>query len=124
MEERKNRSCCIDEDSFALSVLIPVHSGPPHVAEVAMKSLVSQILDTDADCIVPMQIVIVDDRCVDGSIDEMLRTAASFAIETGISLYIRDRRNNHTESQIDMLTLTIDVLHQHRLESAMPCNRD
>lgn len=110
VEVGKNRSCCKDEDSFALSILIPVHSGPPNVAEVAMISLVSQILDTDADCIVPMQIVIVDDRCVDGSLDMMLKTAASFAAETGISLYIRDRRTNHTESQIDMHTLTIDVI--------------
>jgi glycosyltransferase involved in cell wall biosynthesis len=108
--EGKNRSCYKDGDSFALSVLIPVHIGPPNVAEVAMKSLLSQILDTDADCIVPMQIVIVGDRCVDGSIDEMLRTAASFSTETGISLYVRDRRDNHIESQIDMHTLTIDVI--------------
>lgn len=79
-----------DEVHFTLSILIPVHTGPPSAANLAMKSILHQTID--GACILPIQIVLVDDRCKDGSIDEMLETAKKFAQKYHQALEIKDQR--------------------------------
>jgi glycosyltransferase involved in cell wall biosynthesis len=98
------------ESSFALSVLIPVHAGPPSAAVIAMKSILHQTVE-DASCILPIQIVLVDDRCRDGSIDRMQETAQVFAREYQQSLEIRDRRhaNITTEGRANSF-IKIDIV--------------
>ena len=108
-----------DEDyPFALSVLFPVRNGPPSAASLAMTSILEE--GTHDSCILPMQVVLVDDRCEDGSIDEMLSAARIFETESGLGLgsdddpidvSIRDHRHNH-ECYLDLnptSSITIDV---------------
>ncbi len=79
-----------NEAPFALSVLIPIHTGPPSAAGLAMKSILHE---TQEDvCVLPIQIVLVDDRCIDGSIDQMLETAQIFAEENHQAIDIWDHR--------------------------------
>ena len=97
--------------SFTLSVLMPVHTGPPSHAVVAMQSILHQTI-RDSD-ILPIQIVLVDDRCTDGSIDEMRNTAQSFAKEHDQVLEIRDHRQtgNITERRCrTSIAIAIDIV--------------
>ena len=94
-----------------LSVLIPVHAGPSQAAVHAMRSIVMQPVDkyqqekrTRANAslvgdrlpwLSPLQIVIVDDRCTDGSIDAMLKEARKVADDYPfVSLTVEDTRRN------------------------------
>jgi glycosyltransferase involved in cell wall biosynthesis len=84
----------------ALSVLIPVHTGPSDAAVHAIRSIVMQPVeeyrgimhqyeelpgppphDTHPLTLSSMQIVIVDDRCVDGSINAMIEAIKEVASE-------------------------------------------
>ena len=105
-----------------LSVLIPVHNGPPEAASHAITSIIMQpfgeidralILNTDGTSdILPIQIVLVDDRCTDGSIDAMVNAAEILTSRLQISLHIRDLRadNETTCSHIQMLTSSVDIV--------------
>ena len=98
--------------SYALSVLIPVHVGPPLAAGTAMESILLQIMD-DSSALIPIQIVLVDDRCTDGSIDEMQNLARSFSRENNQSLNIRDHRKDAKSGilrQIINSSITIDIV--------------
>ncbi|EED92963.1 predicted protein [Thalassiosira pseudonana CCMP1335] len=83
-----------------LSVLIPVHKGPTDVASHSIISVMMQLIDElDSEdearhlLLSPMQIVIVDDRCDDGSIDAMTRSAKRLvSSRNDISLYVIDHR--------------------------------
>lgn len=102
-----------EETKPALSVLIPVHTGPAQAAAQAIRSIVLQPIeefrsalrrrkpssvpaaDTSVitSCLSPMQIVIVDDRCTDGSTDEMLETIRDIAAkEYFVNVSIHDYR--------------------------------
>lgn len=88
-----------EERQTALSVLIPVHTGPPKAAKHSIKSIIMQSIEefnydcrqrsstgdeglsSRALCLSPMQIVLVDDRCTDGSINAMLETVQTVASE-------------------------------------------
>eukprot|EP00550_Attheya_septentrionalis_P007360 CAMPEP_0198295136 /NCGR_PEP_ID=MMETSP1449-20131203/26029_1 /TAXON_ID=420275 /ORGANISM="Attheya septentrionalis, Strain CCMP2084" /LENGTH=764 /DNA_ID=CAMNT_0043995333 /DNA_START=83 /DNA_END=2374 /DNA_ORIENTATION=+ len=91
----------------SVSVLIPVHSGPPSAAEHALLSILMQPMeeylqhasDTHFNLLLsPMQVVLVDDRCADGSIDAML-AAANILSSTyaSLSLVISDHRSSHNK---------------------------
>ncbi|GFH59218.1 hypothetical protein CTEN210_15694 [Chaetoceros tenuissimus] len=85
--------------SFAVSVLIPVHVGPRKAAGLAMKSILEQTLEDGSDSILPLQVVIVDDRCEDGSISEMISTAKSTSKETRIRDFrSTDKQNTRKRS--------------------------
>lgn len=93
--------------SFAVSVLIPVHVGPREAAGLAMKSVLEQTLEDGSDSILPLQVVIVDDRCEDGSISEMISIAKSSTKE----IRIRDFRS--TDNLIEKKTsgnVCIDIV--------------
>eukprot|EP00978_Attheya_sp_CCMP212_P035166 scaffold151426_cov61-Attheya_sp.AAC.2 len=91
----------------SVSVLIPVHCGPPSAAEHALLSILMQpkeeylqhASDTHFDLLLsPMQVVLVDDRCKDGSIDAMLaaanRLSSTYAY---LSLVISDHRSSQNK---------------------------
>jgi len=101
----------------SISVLIPVRSGPPDAAAHAILSIILQPIEEyeSSQCLSrtmssapvikqknvelmlsPMQIVIVDDNCIDGSIDMMIKTAKQM-VKTrhpgnDIQLEVYDRR--------------------------------
>ena len=82
-----------------ISILIPVHHGPPHAASHSIASIISEIVTSDYTSVAllsPMQIVIVDDRCEDGSIDAMLKSSKNLvsSFET-VSLLVNDHRNQN-----------------------------
>jgi len=92
-----------------ISVLIPVKMGPPKYAAHAIKSILMQPVEEleehscdlkdEALMLSPMQIVIVDDRCRDGSIDEMISAATLlFESKSQVSLVIRDFRSSDADS--------------------------
>lgn len=99
-----------------ISVLIPVHRGPPDAASHCIVSVIMQLIDEynefrsiwegNNSCFQdayqnralssPMQIVLVDDRCDDGSIDAMIRSSHEVlkSYEKDISYAIRDHRTD------------------------------
>lgn len=81
-----------NKDFYKVSVLIPVHTGPPQVASLAMQSIIYESLTDESSLLMPMQIVIVDDRCDDGSIDAMIQQANMFGLSTEIDIQIFDLR--------------------------------
>jgi len=118
----------------ALSVLIPVRTGPPDAAAHAMRSVLYQPIEERAlaernDCgplrsdknkglfLSPMQIVLVDDRCEDGSIDAMILEARKIADlhRRSVDIAIHDYRNPDDErgeiNGDDTLSrITIDIV--------------
>ena len=104
LSEGKDPPCT---QSGGVSVLIPVHKGPQEYAAHSMRSIMMQPIDEfDAqsrNCgkllLSPMQIIIVDDRCTDGSIKAMVDVATSIAESSiGASLTVRDIRSGTAES--------------------------
>ena len=77
-----------DCDFYKMSVLIPVHTGPPKAASLAILSIMNECIIDES--IMPIQIVIVDDRCDDGSIDAILEEAQMFGISTGLDIQVFD----------------------------------
>mmetsp|Transcript_16430 Transcript_16430/g.38071 ORF Transcript_16430/g.38071 Transcript_16430/m.38071 type:complete len:773 (-) Transcript_16430:3535-5853(-) len=80
-----------------LSVLIPVHRGPAKYASHAMASIVMQpieeLLLSSSRNSLSLQIVIVDDRCRDGSVEAMMETTKQIAqTHSCINLVIDDKR--------------------------------
>ncbi len=97
----------VQELSPDVSVLIPVHSGV-NFASHSIASIVMQCVDElcqpldettrgPQSILSSMQIVIVDDRCVDGSIDEMIQTCKTLlASHPNILLTVLDHRLGQT----------------------------
>jgi len=96
--------------SGGISVLIPVHQGPKEYAAHAIRSILMQPIDEfDGEkrdngtgngtlLLSPMQLIIVDDRCTDGSIKAMIGVATSIAeSSSAVSLTIRDMRPGAAE---------------------------
>jgi hypothetical protein len=83
-----------------LSVLIPVRSCQSSLAAHAIISIMMQPFDEKDGTLIlnsqgtsdllPMQLVIVDDRCTDGSIDTMVKTAEELALLLECSICLRD----------------------------------
>ena len=120
----------------ALSVLIPVHTGPPEAAGHAIRSILMQPIEeyqehvdrrneysTDEQLrLSPMQIVIVDDRCNDGSINTMMNSIQNIA--SGFSFLhvtVQDHRrdNDHSgggtwDSLQNGIKLVVDVVSSPR----------
>ena len=95
-----------------ISVLIPVRDGPPKYAAHAIESILMQPVEEweehrcsskyETTLLSPMQIVIVDDRCSDGSIDAMINAAKLLSeSKSQVDLVIRDFRS----SEADVKTL-------------------
>lgn len=83
-----------------LSVLLPCHTGPPVFARAAIRSVVLQRKLP----ISRMQLVVVDDRCSDGSIDSMVEAATEAAKEVGCSLMVADnRQGSRTAVDCDLI---------------------
>eukprot|EP00804_Cyclotella_cryptica_P020722 CCRYP_003511-RA/>CCRYP_003511-RA protein AED:0.00 eAED:0.00 QI:264/1/1/1/0/0/2/39/798 len=113
-----------DHDALSpkLSVLIPVKRGPPESAAHAIISIMLQpfekadksfILNANsASHLLPIQIVIVDDRCKDGSINTMVTTAKNLVSLLKISLLVRDFRNNNQIRELDgeATAITVDIV--------------
>ena len=106
LSEGKGPPCT---QSGGVSVLIPVHKGPKEYAAHSMRSVMMQPIDEfngngqSPNCgkllLSPMQLVIVDDRCTDGSIKAMVDVATSIAESSiGVSLTVRDMRSGTVES--------------------------
>ncbi|KAL7489602.1 hypothetical protein ACHAW6_015256, partial [Cyclotella cf. meneghiniana] len=109
-----------------LSVLIPVNRGPPESAAHAIISIILQpfekvnnsyILNANsASALLPMQIVLVDDRCKDGSIQTMVTTAENLVSLLKISMRVRDFRTNtqtHSCGQLldgEVSAITVDII--------------
>ncbi|KAL7548399.1 hypothetical protein ACHAWF_011686 [Thalassiosira exigua] len=89
-------------DTPKVSVLIPVHCGPPDAASDSMVSIMRQPFSGSNDgslhqshesMLSPMQVVIVDDRCKDGSIDAMIRACENVVkSHVAVSVKIQDHR--------------------------------
>ncbi|KAI2492051.1 glycosyl transferase [Fragilaria crotonensis] len=79
--------------TFDLSVLMPVRTGPPNVAKLAARSIIMQCKDQSA--IHTMQVIVVDDRCTDGSIDAIVAAAKDAARELQKDIAVEDHRFNH-----------------------------
>ena len=86
----------VNDSPPQLSVLLPVHTGPPLAAADAIRSIIMQpIMDESENCPCSrIQIVIIDDRCSDGSILSMLKEARRIEkdYEYKVSVHIRDYR--------------------------------
>ncbi len=108
IDESYHHDCRSDDISkHSLSVLIPIHNGPPPAASLALKSVLYQVVtdnddqdDKDSKKIISkMQVIIVEDRCTDGSVNAMLQTAEQICTEfyqKGIianRIVIRDHRS-------------------------------
>ena len=133
-----------DEDvatPSGVSVLIPVHKGPKECAVHAINSILMQSIDEyeghtccaeneDIRLLLsPMQVVIVDDRCTDGSIDAMTGVATAMAqSSTAISLTIRDMRSRPEPVTIELLSqksvvdVSIDIAPSERSGVASALN--
>ena len=95
--ENNNKREKIDNDSpLQLSVLLPVHMGPPFAAVNAIRSIIMQpIMEEPENSVCSrLQIVIIDDRCSDGSILSMLEEARRIekAYENKVMVNICDFR--------------------------------
>lgn len=89
--KKKHNKPAMHAASSSLSVLLPIHKGPPEHVAHAMTSVLMQPLqdeagggqincnNANANLIRYMQIVIVDDRCRDGSINCAIETCDSVA---------------------------------------------
>lgn len=106
----------------ALSVLIPVHTGPSEVAAHAIRSILMQPIE-EYRCMIhqhgqqssspydlpwltlsPMQVVVVDDRCVDGSINAMIETMEQVAAEYPfVKVTCKDYRLGHSSVEDKIL---------------------
>eukprot|EP00584_Thalassiosira_punctigera_P006496 CAMPEP_0172536872 /NCGR_PEP_ID=MMETSP1067-20121228/8592_1 /TAXON_ID=265564 ORGANISM="Thalassiosira punctigera, Strain Tpunct2005C2" /NCGR_SAMPLE_ID=MMETSP1067 /ASSEMBLY_ACC=CAM_ASM_000444 /LENGTH=853 /DNA_ID=CAMNT_0013322053 /DNA_START=80 /DNA_END=2638 /DNA_ORIENTATION=- len=93
-----------------VSVLIPVHRGPPDAASHSIISIIMQPIEEihsseggshhNEAFLSPMQIVLVDDRCNDGSIDSMIASCNELVKNRkGVSLQLRDHRSGRTFQQ-------------------------
>jgi len=99
----------VREVSPDVSVLLPVHSGV-NVASHSIASIIMQCVDmtrgSQQSFLSSMQIVIVDDRCVDGSIDAMIQTCKTLlASHPNILITVIDHRLGQT---------TLDQEHQQQ----------
>ena len=127
--------------SPALSVLIPVHVGPSDAAKHAMVSVIEQIIEeydqreesTRLDqwhcpLLSPLQIVLVDDRCQDGSIDAMVCAAKCLVkAHNGVLLSVHDHRmsgetDSHmvSESCSDKIPIDLPNAHIDIVKSPLP----
>ncbi|KAL3791188.1 hypothetical protein ACHAWO_013619 [Cyclotella atomus] len=114
-----------------LSVLIPVHSCQSDLAAHAIISIIMQPFDESdktlilnsqgASELLPMQIVIVDDRCTDGSIDAMVNTAKELASLLGCSICMRHLADSDDTTAMNISSLfgnacsiTIDIVKSPR----------
>ena len=86
---------------YSVSVLLPVQTGPPSLAVTALKSILCQPIDerndpqSDPHTLSSMQILIVDDRCQDGSIDAMITSSLEMARDIdSLNIEVRDCRAN------------------------------
>ena len=115
-----SQSSLIQEGAFPdVSVLIPVHSG----VDFASHSIISIILQCvpQSSLLSSMQIVIVDDRCADGSIDVMIQSCKTLLVsQPNVSLIVLDHRlkrsilnQEHFRQQKHMhstISITIDII--------------
>lgn len=118
--ERATDAAIFEMNQPALSVLIPVHTGPPEAAKHAIRSILLQPIEEYQDHdgrrneygtdehlrLSPMQIVLVDDRCNDGSINTLMDTIKNVASEFSfLHVAIQDYRqgNEHTYGVWDSL---------------------
>ena len=125
-----------------ISVLIPVHQGPPHAASHCIISVIMQVIDEynefhsiwEGDksfvhyafqreaLLSSMQIVIVDDRCDDGSIDAMIQSYQDVLISHGqyVSFTIREHRIGgaskkiHSHSRNPYISLFLDIVQSRK----------
>ena len=133
-----------DEDvatPSGVSVLIPIHKGPKECAAHAINSILMQSIDEyeGHTCgaekenvrlfLSPMQVVIVDDRCTDGSIDAMTGIATAMTkSSTAISLTVRDMRSRPEPVTIELLSqksvvdISIDIVPSERSGVASALN--
>ena len=95
IDSRKDPCQDNKNDFYKVSVLIPVHTGPSKPASLAIQSIMYESMTDESALLLlllPMQIVIVDDRCVDGSIDAMIQQAIMFGISAEVDTQIFDFR--------------------------------
>lgn len=127
--DQQNGQSVIEEQSFDVSVLIPVNRG----VNFASHSIISVIMQCVDELYRPlvnetigpqfsltMQIVIVDDRCDDGSIDVMIQSCKTLlASQTKVSLMVIDHRfdqsclHRQQRQQLRMQTafsVTVDII--------------
>ena len=141
LDDIKENNDMTTDEKHALSVLIPVHTGPPQAAAHAIRSIMMQPIEEYRDnrresCLrddimpisylSPMQIVIVDDRCTDGSIDAMKEALWTIATEhLVVCMTIKDYRQGDSktidgskpvpDSSIDArIQLCIDIVQSPR----------
>ena len=110
-----------------LSVLIPVHTVPAEFASHAIVSIIMQPFYQDDGSLIlnnhgvtdlmPMQIVLIDDRCTDGSIQAMVDTAETLAALLQASLRVQDfrcdskaKKSFHPSSDDEIVVITIDIV--------------
>jgi glycosyltransferase involved in cell wall biosynthesis len=99
---------------YDLSVLIPVHRGVDFASH-SVASIIMQCIDEEN---LSIQIVIVDDRCIDGSIDIMIQSCKTLlASQPKVALWVHDHRlENDTldlnqQQQIQPpITIAIDII--------------
>lgn len=126
--DKETPTSAIKDDTVPnLSVLIPVHNGQPQAAAHAIISIIMQlfcersktpILNKHGESdLLPMQIVIVDDRCSDGSIDVMLKAVKDLRSVLDISLNVNDLRcetntapSTKIFSTVGTQCITIDIV--------------
>jgi glycosyltransferase involved in cell wall biosynthesis len=97
-----------------LSVVMPVHAGPPSAAVHAIRSIIMQPITEEPSHLRCLQVVLIDDRCLDGSIDSMLEEATRIARQYGntVSLVIHDFRmppRSETCHSIPAIQITVEV---------------
>jgi len=105
------------DNSFTVSILIPVRHGPQASARHAVRSIIMQPIDEEkSGCLQDhLQLVIIDDQCLDGSVDAMLDEARKITDEdmANVSLVVNDTRDHsdgmarcHRETPIQ---ITVEV---------------
>jgi glycosyltransferase involved in cell wall biosynthesis len=102
------------ENCYDLSVLIPVHRGVDFASH-SVASIIMQCIDEEN---LSIQIVMVDDRCIDGSIDIMIQSCKTLlASQPKVSLLVHDHRleksilDQHHQQQIQStITIAIDII--------------
>lgn len=99
-----------------ISVLIPVHRGVDFASH-SVASIIMQCIDEEN---ISIQIVIVDDRCIDGSIDIMIQLCKTLlASQPKVALWVHDYRleniildqQKQQQQQIQSpITIAIDIV--------------
>jgi glycosyltransferase involved in cell wall biosynthesis len=97
----------IEHDFFDLTVLLPVHTGPPEYAKQAIRSVVMQI--QDQFLIHGLQVIIVDDRCQDGSVEAIQQAALDAAKDLNRDINVRDYRSDKVVSAQSSSDVVVEI---------------